>query len=148
MLKEMHVITALILVLITGCSSFDSEPEVSVEAISPAQVEQVTMNEGHDGWEVAVTVRHEDSGWGHYTDWWRITDPDGNEVARRVLRHPHVDEQPFTRSLMNVSIPPDLTQVMVEAHCSVHGTGGDTVTVDLSLAQGPGFTVNRQVRGN
>ena len=48
-------------------------------------------------WSFDVTVAHNDEGWDHYADWWRILDPDGNELARRVLRHPHLDEPPFTR---------------------------------------------------
>jgi hypothetical protein len=46
-----------------------------------------------------------------------------------VLRHPHVDEQPFTRALEDVRIPADVERVRVRAGDSKHGTGGEEVEV-------------------
>lgn len=74
--------------------------------------------------DISATVEHADSGWDHYANHWRVLLPDGTELARRVLHHPHVEEQPFTRSLGAVTIPPGVAQVLVEAHDSVHGYGG------------------------
>ncbi len=71
-----------------------------------------------------VALRHADTGWNHYANHWRILSPDGVELGRRVLLHPHVDEQPFTRSLSGVVIPEDVSAVIVEAHDSVHEYGG------------------------
>lgn len=78
-----------------------------------------------------VTVRHADAGWQHYADHWRILTPDGTEIARRVLLHPHDDEQPFTRSLSGVVIPAGVTRVVIEAHDNVHQYGGQQVELDL-----------------
>lgn len=78
-----------------------------------------------------VTVRHDDQGWSHYADRWEILSPDGKVLATRTLYHPHVGEQPFTRGLSQVAIPPDLTRVVVRAHDSVHGYGGKELTVKL-----------------
>ena len=78
-----------------------------------------------------VTVRHADTGWKHYADWWEILAPDGSVLATRPLRHPHVDEQPFTRDLPDVKIPDAITRVTVRAHDSQHGFGGKEVTVEL-----------------
>ena len=78
-----------------------------------------------------VTLRHADSGWEHYADAWEIRDADGTVLARRVLVHPHVNEQPFTRSLGGVRPPAPLRRVTVVAHDSVHGYGGVEMTVDL-----------------
>ena len=78
-----------------------------------------------------VTLRHADSGWEHYADAWEIRDADGTVLARRVLVHPHVNEQPFTRSLGGVRPPASLRRVTVVAHDSVHGYGGVEMTVDL-----------------
>lgn len=72
-----------------------------------------------------VAVRHDDTGWDHYADHWRVLGPDGAELGKRVLHHPHVDEQPFTRSLSGVSIPEGVSEVTVEAHDSVHEYGGE-----------------------
>jgi len=79
----------------------------------------------------AVTVRHADDGWSHYADRWEVVAPDGRVLATRVLRHPHLDEQPFTRSLEGVAILPAISQVTVRAHDVVHGFGGAEVTVRI-----------------
>ncbi len=78
-----------------------------------------------------VTLLHEDSGWEHYADAWEIRDGDGKVLASRVLAHPHVNEQPFTRSLDEVRPPASLRRVTVAAHDSLHGYGGAEMTVDL-----------------
>ena len=73
------------------------------------------------GWTFHVTLAHADTGWDHYADAWRIVGPDGTVLGVRELLHPHVNEQPFTRSLSGVSVPEGLTEVTVEARDSVHG---------------------------
>ena len=78
-----------------------------------------------------VTVRHADEGWDHYADRWEVRTLDGKRLAIRELAHPHVNEQPFTRSLMSVRIPDSVTEVIVRARDSVHGYGGKEVTVQL-----------------
>lgn len=78
-----------------------------------------------------VTVRHADEGWEHYADKFEILGPDGQALGTRVLAHPHVNEQPFTRSLGGVRIPAGLTSVEVRAHDIIHGLGGKTQTVPL-----------------
>ena len=78
-----------------------------------------------------VTVKHADTGWDHYADKWEVVGPDGKVLGTRVLMHPHVNEQPFTRSLSGVKIPPDVKTVTVRAHDKVHGWGGKSMPVDL-----------------
>lgn len=78
-----------------------------------------------------VTVRHADEGWKHYADKWDVLTPDGTVLATRVLYHPHVGEQPFTRSLSGVEIPAVITEVRLRAHDSVHGYGVAEFTVKL-----------------
>jgi len=78
-----------------------------------------------------VAVRHDDEGWDHYADAWEVLAPDGAVLATRVLRHPHVGEQPFTRDLQGVEVPSGLTRVRIRARDSVHGLGGAEVEVAL-----------------
>ena len=78
-----------------------------------------------------VTVRHADEGWKHFANKWEVMAPDETVLGTRILAHPHVDEQPFTRSLSGVKIPENITEVTVRAHDLVHGYGGKTVTVAL-----------------
>jgi hypothetical protein len=74
-----------------------------------------------DAWRFDVTLRHADSGWEHYADAWEIRAPDGTVLGTRTLLHPHEDEQPFTRSLDGVRVPPGLAAVVVHARDTVHG---------------------------
>lgn len=76
-----------------------------------------------------VTVRHTDEGWDHYADGWEILGPSAILLGKRKLWHPHVDEQPFTRSLTGVEIPVEIGQVKIRAHDSVHGYGGREVII-------------------
>ena len=78
-----------------------------------------------------VTVRHADEGWEHFANKWEVMAPDETVLGTRVLAHPHVDEQPFTRSLSGVKIPENITEVTVRAHDLVHEYGGKTVTVKV-----------------
>ncbi|RUM35567.1 MAG: hypothetical protein DSY50_04395 [Desulfobulbus sp.] len=78
-----------------------------------------------------VTLRHDDTGWKHYADRWEILTPDGTVLATRVLQHPHVHEQPFTRSLSGVAIGPDIKKVVIRGHDLVDGYGGRELTVSF-----------------
>ena len=78
-----------------------------------------------------VTVKHGDEGWQHYANRWEVLSPDGELLATRELAHPHVNEQPFTRSLADVAIPSDLIEVVVRAHDLEHGYGGSEFVVKL-----------------
>ncbi len=88
--------------------------------------------EGGGSFSFVATVRHADEGWEHYADRWDVVAVDGATVyGERVLHHPHVNEQPFTRSLRGVSVPAGVREVMVRAHDKVHGFGGATMAVTL-----------------
>ena len=80
-----------------------------------------------------VTVRHADIGFSHYADRWEVIGDDGEVLGVRVLQHPHVHEQPFTRRLVGVEVPEGTTEVTLRARCSKHGQGGETVTVEIEI---------------
>ena len=67
----------------------------------------------------------------------------GDLLATRTLYHPHEKEQPFTRSLSGVVIPPVTPVVFVEAHDKVHGWSKQRLRVDLSKPRGVRFEVRR-----
>ena len=79
----------------------------------------------------SVTLKHDDAGWQHYADKWEVRAPDGSVLGTRVLYHPHVKEQPFTRALSGVKIPSGITSVIIRAHDSVHGWAGKTITLTI-----------------
>jgi hypothetical protein len=78
-----------------------------------------------------VRIRHHDEGWEHYVDRWEVLDVEGNVLATRNLRHPHVEEQPFERGQNGVEIPKEINRVVIRAHDKYHGFGGKTVWVEL-----------------
>lgn len=107
------------------------------------EVVQVRFEWQVNAWQVSTTLRHADSGWDHYADAWRVVDAEGEVLATRTLHHPHENEQPFTRSLGNVLVPPGVSTVFVEAHDKRHGWSGQRVRVDLNQARGERFEVRR-----
>ena len=89
------------------------------------------VSEGRGRWRFDVTVRHADEGWEHYSDKWDVLGPEGEVLGTRVLVHPHVDEQPFTRSLRALVLPEEIREVTIRAHDSVHKYGGAEITLQL-----------------
>jgi hypothetical protein len=95
-----------------------------------ADVTDVVIRKAADGsYAFDVTLRHADEGWQHYADGYEVLAPDGSSLGVRVLHHPHVEEQPFTRSLSGVAIPDEVAEVRLRARDSVHGYGGREVVV-------------------
>jgi hypothetical protein len=97
----------------------------------PPVIEAVTAAKTGDTWRFSVTLSHPDTGWDHYADGWRVLDMDGHVLATRELLHPHVTEQPFTRSQSGVALPEGATQVLIEASCNRDGWSGETVVFTL-----------------
>ena len=55
-----------------------------------------------------VTISSPDTGWKKYANAFRVKAIKGRILGTRILYYPHVNEQPFTRALSGVKIPPDL----------------------------------------
>lgn len=66
-----------------------------------------------------------------YADGFRVTGPDGRVFGERTLWHDHAGEQPFTRDLHGVRIPPEVRRVTVQGRDKLGGWGGRSVQVDL-----------------
>ena len=112
--------TLLLALLVSGATA--GQADVLQVEIRPAAV---------GSFDIDVTLRHDDTGWDHYANRWEVVGPDGRVLATRVLYHPHVNEQPFTRSLSGVRIPGEFTWVRVRGHDLVHGLGGREVTLSV-----------------
>jgi hypothetical protein len=113
------------LVLMFGCAAVQA---------GEADVVNVDLRESAPGvYEFQVTVRHADEGWDHYADAWEILALDGRVLGTRTLLHPHVGEQPFTRSLSGVRIPEGHGEVRLRARDSVHGYGGAELQVAVPV---------------
>lgn len=100
-------------------------------------IEKITATDTAGSWRFDVTLSHGDTGWDDYADGWRVLDMQGNELGLRVLLHPHVNEQPFTRSQSGITIPTGQTQVQVQARDSVGGWAEETVILSL---EDPNYT--------
>ena len=85
---------------------------------------------GERQYRIAVTLSHKDTGWDHYANAWLVLDEDGRVIGERALHHPHVNEQPFTRSLTLI-IPESVRLITIKGQDSVHGTGGKMMVVEL-----------------
>jgi hypothetical protein len=95
------------------------------------EIVNATARQHGDNWTVSVTLRHADEGWDHYANRWQVFGPDGALLGSRVLVHPHVDEQPFTRSLSGIAIPADVNRVTIKASDTVHGVSSQTFDLEL-----------------
>ena len=109
-------------------------------SLSPLNANQVKIlsaefiHKQQYNWVVKVSLKHADTGWQHYANSWRIVDRKTSTVlGERILHHPHVTEQPFTRQL-DVTIPEATTFVYIEAHDTQHGWSTDILEIDLTKA--------------
>ena len=108
------------------------------------EIVKVEVEPSAHRWTFHVTLLHEDSGWDHYADGWRIVDGKGNEIGYRKLWHPHENEQPFTRSLANVLVPEKTNIIFIEAHDKVHGWSKQKVRIDLKKDKGDRYQISRK----
>lgn len=118
-----------------------------LSAYSSANANNVTVlavaiiHQSQGEYLVNVKLQHQDTGWDHYADEWRLVDKQGNVLARRIMLHPHVNEQPFTRALNNVKLDDKLTMIYIEAHDTQHGWSNQKLEIDLNKMQGGKLTV-------
>ncbi len=97
------ILLAAPLLGLLGLAPVSMAGEVDVVA---AKARLVRSGGGASVWRFDVTLRHADAGWQHYADNWKILKLDGTLLGRRVLLHPHDNEQPFMRSLAASKSPP------------------------------------------
>lgn len=144
-MRSIRVIPVLML-LVAGCSSGTNASVASPES-STTQAPTTTSApddgcahvvdaevEPDDGgrYRVSATVASQETGWDKYADRWEVRDPaTGAVLGERILAHPHVDEQPFTRSLRDVAIPGSVASVEIAAHDSVLGFCGTVFTAEV-----------------
>lgn len=84
-------------------------------------IERATADwQGGTKWRISVTLSHPDEGWDHYADGWELRGPAGELLDVRELLHPHVEEQPFTRTLLT-TIPEAIGYVTIRGRCNVDG---------------------------
>ncbi len=95
----------------------------TIAAADDAVIEDASARPSGAGWSFSVTLSHGDTGWDDYADGWRVVTASGEVLGTRTLYHPHVEEQPFTRSLSGVTIPDGMKEVFIEARTNTDGWG-------------------------
>lgn len=86
---------------------------------------------GRDRFDFHVTISSPYDTPERYADGFRIGGLGGEIYGERKLLHDHADEQPFTRELSGVAIPPGVRSVIVQARDRKYGYGGRTVQIAL-----------------
>lgn len=140
----MRTINVLFLIIIFNIAGNLSSNSFNYnEDLIYAQVEQVKMLENANGtWTINVTISHEDTGWNHYADLWVVVNRDTEEIlGSRVLAHPHVGEQPFTRGLSGVQIPEGTRFIEIRGKCNLHGFEGKRILINMDEREGPGYSI-------
>jgi hypothetical protein len=108
-----------------------AEPSDAGDHDGCADVVAVEVRPDGAGFTFAVTVSSTETGWDKYADAWVVKTEDGRLLGERILTHPHVEEQPFTRSQSGIVVPDGVTSVVVAARDSVLGFCGEELTVAI-----------------
>lgn len=109
---------------------------------SDVEIVNVVLTKHTGTWRADVTLKHADTGWKHYTDGWRLVDDKGSVITNRTLYHPHVNEQPFTRSKSDFQIPKDKKIIFVEAHDIDRGWSPNKLKIDMRKSSGAKYKIN------
>ncbi|MEO1029313.1 MAG: hypothetical protein AAFX02_09690 [Pseudomonadota bacterium] len=119
------------LILLLSAISILAIATVPAHAGDADVLEAEITKTGDRTYTISVTVEHGDDGWDHYADAWEVVGPDGKVIAKRILAHPHVNEQPFTRSKSGIKIPMGIDVVTIRAHDLEHGYGGAEIKLSV-----------------
>lgn len=94
--------------------------------IEPA-ISSLTTSGSPGSYRFNVGILSPETGWEQYADWWEVLDAQGNLLYRRVLGHPHVNEQPFIRSGGPINATAEQT-LWIRAHMNRGGYGSTAFT--------------------
>jgi len=122
---------AVFVVVLASCGGTSIDAPVPSPLMCADVVDVTMIREPAGTYQFDVAVRSADTGWEKYADAWEVRSPDGTVLGTRILAHPHVDEQPFTRTLTGVAIPAGTTEVVVAARDLVDGFCGQTMTLPV-----------------
>ena len=105
------------------------------------EITKVELESTKSTWTVQVTLSHDDQGYDHYANGWRIVDAKKNILASQELYHPHDSKKPFTDSKTNITIPRGTKIIFVEAQAKPHGWSKQRVQIDLSKVKGDRYLI-------
>lgn len=124
----------------------------TVDSVIEPKINSVSASGSPGAYSFSVGILSTETGDDQYANWWEVLDEAGNLLYRRVLGHPHIDEQPFVRSGGPVAITADQV-VWVRAHMNRGGYGKATfkgsVSAGFEAAElSPVFGSEAAVSGN
>lgn len=124
---RISLLVATLCTLALACGN--ATGETSDDGLYPDVIGVVVTLEADGTARIDATLSSPYDSPARYADAWRVLTPDGTVLGVRELAHDHASEQPFTRSLSGIELPPDLEQLTIEGRDSVNGWGGDRFTV-------------------
>jgi len=104
---------------------------VSAEQRFPDVVDVKVTARGDRVYDFDVTVSSPYDTPTRYADAFRVATESGQVLGERKLLHDHQGEQPFTRDLYGVRVPPSITTVVVQAKDRKYGYGGKSIRASL-----------------
>lgn len=117
------------LILLAAMASF--APGAASDLLFPDVIAVKVTPRGNNRFDFDVTMRSPYDTPKRYADAFRVTDGKGRVFGERVLLHDHADEQPFTRELSGIDIPPDVATGIVQGRDMQSGYGGRQVELRL-----------------
>jgi hypothetical protein len=104
---------------------------VAAEQRFPDVIDVKVTARGARVFDFDVTVSSPYDTLARYADAFRVATESGQVLGERKLLHDHQGEQPFTRDLYGVRVPPSITTLVVQAKDQKYGYGGKSIRVRL-----------------
>jgi hypothetical protein len=114
-----------------GAALVAALPLLAAERKFPDVVDVKVRARTADTFDFDVTVSSPYDSAQRHADGFRVVTADGKLLGERKLWHDHCGEQPFTRDLYGVLVPPGVRVVRVQARDQCHGYGGMQLEVSL-----------------
>ena len=119
-----------LLLAATLSAAHAQSPVVAAQKFPDVLSAKVIARGGHT-FDFDVTVSSPYDTPQRYADAFRVMGKDGKVFGERILFHDHAGEQPFTRDLYGVKIPPGVRLVVIQARDQKYGYGGKTTEAPL-----------------
>lgn len=133
----MNLLSCLFLLAAALTTRLVSSADGSVISSCAHVIDATATETSTNVYTFSATVQSNETGWDKYADEWQVQSSDGEILlGTRTLLHPHVNEQPFTRSLANIAVPPNITMVVIRAQDSVLGYCGEAFELTLPGREG------------
>ena len=99
-------------------------PALAAEQKFPDVIAATARASGPDRFDFDATISSPYDTPRRYADAFRVMSRDGRVFGERKLWHDHANEQPFTRDLYGVTIPREVSVVVIQARDQKYGYGG------------------------